>query len=261
MTIVRSGYHFIHDGNFLLNRPNGSGDYLLVLLKTPAIFFIDGEKKLAPKNSIVFYKKGTPQLYQASGSEFINDWIHFDFTEAELKQLKKLDIPFDEIITLSDTAEISDLVRSLSYAYYGKSPFRNESINLYSQLIFIKISEKLHFQTDPQYGSFYESINMLRSSIYNEPYNDWNIDNMSEQVNLSRSYFQHMYKEIIGISAMEDVIQSRIEYAKHLLSTTKATVIYISEQCGYSCEPHFMRQFKKYTGMTPGEYRRQIVKQ
>jgi AraC family transcriptional regulator of arabinose operon len=51
------------------------------------------------------------------------------------------------------------------------------------------------------------------------------------------------------------VIQSRIEYAKYLLSTTDITVNKISEMCGFSSEIRFMRQFKKEFVLTPTEYR------
>lgn len=256
MKINRTGYHFIHNGNLSINRPNGSGDYLLLVLKTPAAFILNNEKCTAAANSFIFFNKGTPQIYRAIGTEFINDWIHFDFSEREIASIKKLDIPFNKIIPLSRPSDISDLIRALTYSFYSKSPYKNEIIELYTKLIFIKLSEKLHYQTESSYSSFYESISLLRSTIYNEPYNNWTIDSMSRTVNLSRSYFQHMYKKIVGTNAMNDVIQSRIEYAKHLLSSTSGTVVSISEKCGYSCEAHFMRQFKKMTGKTPKEYRR-----
>jgi len=256
MKINRTGYHFIHDGNLIIDRPNGSGDYLLLLLKTPALFYINNEKLYAPENSFILFNKDTPQFYKANGVEFINDWIHFDFSEEEIKEIKKLDIPFNKVVQISKPSDISDLMRALTFSFYSKSPFKAQTIELYTKLIFIKLSEKLHFQTEAAYGPFYEAISFLRATIYNEPYNNWTIDTMCRTVNLSRSYFQHMYKKIIGTNAIDDVIQSRIEYAKHLLTSTNSTVLSISEKCGYSCEAHFMRQFKKITGKTPKEYRK-----
>jgi len=50
----------------------------------------------------------------------------------------------------------------------------------------------------------------------------------------------------------------RIEKAKELLETTDKTVYDISKEVGYNNEQSFYRNFKKFTGFTPIEYRKQI---
>lgn len=77
---------------------------------------------------------------------------------------------------------------------------------------------------------------------------------------MSRSSFQHLYKELFGISAITDVILSRIDHAKYLLSTTDIPIKKISEMCGYNNDIHFMRQFKKVTEITPTKYREEEKK-
>ena len=47
----------------------------------------------------------------------------------------------------------------------------------------------------------------------------------------------------------------RIEKAKSLLKTPGIQIQNIAEQTGYTDVAHFSRNFKKYTGQTPGEYR------
>ena len=90
------------------------------------------------------------------------------------------------------------------------------------------------------------------------PYYNWNVEGMAHQLTMSKSYFQHLYKEIFGTNVMNDVIQSRIEHAKYLLSTTDISIIQIAEISGYKCSSHFMRQFKSRIGMTPSEYRNRL---
>ncbi|MCI7804135.1 MAG: AraC family transcriptional regulator [Oscillospiraceae bacterium] len=102
-------------------------------------------------------------------------------------------------------------------------------------------------------------MSILRSQIYNMPYNDWNIEGLAHQLTMSKSYFQHLYKEIFGISVMNDVIQSRIEHSKYLFSTTDISITQIAQMCGYKCDLHFMRQFKTRMQMTPSEYRKRIA--
>ena len=73
---------------------------------------------------------------------------------------------------------------------------------------------------------------------------------------MSRSYFQHIYREIFGVSCISDVINGKIEKAKVILSETSCTVSQAAAMCGYDNEEHFMRQFKKLVGVTPTVYRK-----
>ena len=105
---------------------------------------------------------------------------------------------------------------------------------------------------DPHYSSLVD----LRAKIYRNPQLKWNVDTMAADVNMSRSYLQHIYREVFGVSCISDVISSKIEKAKELLTETSCTVSQVAFMCGYDNEEHFMRQFKKLVGMTPTRYRR-----
>lgn len=58
---------------------------------------------------------------------------------------------------------------------------------------------------------------------------------------------------------MNDVIQSRIDHAKYLLSTTDISIVQVAEMCGYKSTSHFMRQFKNKMKMIPSEYRKKMA--
>lgn len=61
MIINNVGYNHCHDADFYIDRPNGSGDYLLLLLKTDSIFTLNGKDVKVNKNTFFIYKKDTPQ--------------------------------------------------------------------------------------------------------------------------------------------------------------------------------------------------------
>ena len=75
---------------------------------------------------------------------------------------------------------------------------------------------------------------------------------------MSRSYFQHLYKRLFGVSVVSDIITARVEHGKYLLSGSDISVREVSQECGYKNDVQFMRQFKTLTGMTPSEYRKQF---
>lgn len=259
MHINNIGYNHCHDADFKIQRPTGSGDYLMLLLRTSAVFDINDEDVITEPDSFILYRKGTPQFYRAFGAQFSNDWFHFDIPDEEMDFLEMLDIPFDRVIPIGDLNELSLIIKNMCYENYSSNIHKTDSVDLYLKLFFIKLSERIHSVEQGKSGSHYDRLSILRSQIYNMPYYDWNVENLSHQMTMSQSYFQHLYKEIFGISVMNDVILSRIEHAKYLLSTTDISVTQIAEMCGYKCELHFMRQFKSRMHMTPSEYRKRTT--
>ena len=261
MQITNIGYNHCHDADFKIQRPTGSGDYLLLLLKTPAIFTFSGKDYITAPDSFILYKEGTPQFYRAYGAQFSNDWFHFTIDEDEKDFFQAIDIPFDKITTLDDINGLSLIIKSMSYEKYSSNLYRADSVELYMKLFFLKLSEAIHTVENEKTGSHYDKLAILRSQIYNMPYNDWSVDWLSHQLAMSKSYFQHLYKEVFGVSVMNDVIRSRIEHAKYLLSTTDIPITQIAQLCGYKCDLHFMRQFKSRVNTTPSEYRKSVLPQ
>ena len=255
MKIINVGYNYRHPTEFCINRPCGSGDYILLVSRTDAFFVFNNQKYIAPPDSVVLFKKGTPQFYGAVSEEFVNDWIHFDIDDEEKDEILKLDIQFDKIMSVNSTTIFSELIRNIFCEKYSQNLYKEDSMSLYFSLILKKLSEMLKSQISEKEKPHYESFCSLRNEIQLSPQNNWNIDEICKKLNLSRSYIQHLYKSFFGVSIMEDVLLRRVEYAKYLLSSTDFTVYSISNMCGYVNDVHFMRLFKKVTGTTPSKYR------
>lgn len=256
MTIVNAGCNYIHPANFSINRPNGSGDYILLILRTPAYFVLNGQRQRSPAHSVIVFKKGTPQFYGAVSHEFANDWIHFDIDEQKERRFAELGIPFDTVLPLGNTAALSEFIKSIFCERYSDNPHKNESMAHYFDLLLLKLSEKLHADAPEQENPYLSVLCDLRNDIQLSPQKDWSIDEIAQRVNLSRSYLQHLYKRFFGVSIMTDLLTHRIELAKYLLISTELSVSNVSRSCGYESDVHFMRSFKKMTGATPTKYRR-----
>lgn len=256
MYIRNIGYNHSHYADFNIKRPNGSGDYLVLLVKTPAIFTLNSTAIVTEPYSFILYSEDTPQFYKAYGEVFSNDWFRFKLEENDLIWFDKLSIPQNKIIPLGDFNELSIIINNLCNETYKSTPHKSEITELYLKLFFIKLSNKINNYNSGISNNHYNKLSLIRSKIYNEPYKNWNIDDLSHETTMSKSSFQHLYKIFFGVSPITDVILSRVEHAKYLLSTTDITIIKISKICGYNNEIHFMRQFKKQTNLTPTEYRK-----
>ncbi len=255
MHINDIGHNYFHNADFRVERPQGSGDYLFVLLKTPAVFMLKDTEVFAEANSFILFDKGFQQIYRANGIEFLNDWFHFDAAQNEIEYLHGLNIPFNKIVQLDGINELSMIIKYMCYENYSVNPHRADSTELILKLFFNKLSENLYFTVNRGKDSYHDKLSVIRSKIYNMPYRKWNIEKLSALASMSASRFEHVYKNTFGVSAISDVIQSRIEYSKNLLCTTDIPVIKIAEMCGYNSAPHFIRQFRSRMNMTPAEYR------
>lgn len=81
------------------------------------------------------------------------------------------------------------------------------------------------------------------------------VENMADHCNLDRSYFGKIFKETMGQSPQEFLINYRMTKASVLLKTTDLPIGNISLLVGYSNQLHFSRSFKKIYNLSPREYR------
>lgn len=255
MKIYSMGLNYVHSSQFSIHRPFGSGDYLFLYLKTPAIFILEGKEVFADKNSVILYNKGTPQQYYANGDSYANDFIHFNSEgEWELKCL-----PFDTLLVLPVSKQINKIIKDVYTEFISKNANKNESIDLLLKLLFVKVHELAACKpSDTRLFGYYDSLLNLRSKIYRHPEKKWSVAILSHEANLSPSHFQKLYKQTFGTTCISDVIACKMQYAKACLASSCDTIREISEQCGYENEEHFMRQFKQIEGITPTEYRKRM---
>lgn len=77
---------------------------------------------------------------------------------------------------------------------------------------------------------------------------------------MSKPHFFRSFKQELGISPLDFVLQERIGQAKKLLHEPLLSVSEAAYQSGFNNLTHFSLQFKKQEGQTPSEYRRRQVK-
>ena len=259
MKIVNCGYNYRHHKYFKINRPHGSGDCILLIVRSPAEFLFGEERFYTQGNAVVLFKKGTPQLYGAYKAEYVNDWVHFEASDKEIELLEQKGITFDKILDLYDVLPLSDLIQNTFREFYSDNKNASESAHLYFDLIFNKISDMCAAAQKNSNSELFDKLSKLKADIYSEPHKEWSIPNIASSLALSESYLQHSYKSFFGKSIKSDVTASRIEYSKYLLFSTDYTISAISQLCGYQNDVHFMRTFKERVGMTPTAYRNQSI--
>lgn len=93
--------------------------------------------------------------------------------------------------------------------------------------------------------------------IYNRYYDSLSVDQVSAACGYSKSNFCRVFKAVTGDTFHHTLNRHRIEIARDLLLTTDQTVEKIAEQIGFSDTKSFCRVFKKTTGKSAGEFRKE----
>ncbi len=87
------------------------------------------------------------------------------------------------------------------------------------------------------------------------------ITDISELLGTNRSYVSNIVNNEFKSNFSDLINHYRVEYAKKLLLDEKLYILeYISEESGFASVNSFLRAFKKETGTTPGNYRKEINK-
>ena len=81
------------------------------------------------------------------------------------------------------------------------------------------------------------------------------LDRLADRASLSKSSLSHRFKAATGFSVAEYIIHCRIQQARILLSHG-CSVQQAGESAGFGDNSHFIRTFRRITGMTPGQFAR-----
>lgn len=87
------------------------------------------------------------------------------------------------------------------------------------------------------------------------------LNNLSQQFNVTPQYISNIFKKYRNDNIKNYIAKRKLSNAKTLLETTDLPVREIAEKLGYANEIGIIRLFKKYSGMTPGDWRSRHKKQ
>lgn len=96
-----------------------------------------------------------------------------------------------------------------------------------------------------------QAIEYIRASFDK----DISLDNVAEFVGVNKCYLSHEFHKFAGYSFVEYLNRTRCKAAQRLLSEGKMNVCEVGVACGFRNKSYFTKIFRRYVGMSPGEYR------
>lgn len=119
--------------------------------------------------------------------------------------------------------------------------------------------QELMCHTDSQDSQRIDSLKTVLAYISSHYREKLYIQDLASLVNMNEQYFCRFFKNAIGKPPIDYINDFRLNKVIQLLETTELPVTEIGLECGFNNMGNFQRLFKRKTGTTPLQYRKQLV--
>ena len=138
----------------------------------------------------------------------------------------------------------------------GRSDSHQEASGLLIQLAATYIRRELGAGGDNADLEAGNRLDYLSSLVNEDLARSWTVELLAESLGVSCSHLHHMVQKRFKISPMKLVTRLRMERAQELLILHSVPQSVIGELVGYRNEFAFLVAFKRFSGVTPGEFRK-----
>lgn len=241
------GYYKGLNKKININRPLGRKDFQLIFVSSGKVIF---EKHELHAGDYLILTPNKPQRYTYTPSETsAYYWIHFTGYEA--------------YTILNKNNIIDGINKANGHKFETDNLFRliNDSLTLSNSEI------------SSYTNSLFYSLLLLLSlpSINNTPFlkavrliedlsNKITIKQLAKTYNMTEEHFIRSFKKVYGKTPQNYKINYQLSQAKNLLLDTELSALNISEICGFNDYYYFSRLFKKYEGVSPLNFRKNLSK-
>ena len=102
-------------------------------------------------------------------------------------------------------------------------------------------------------------LRRIRELVHAKIEDDLSLDEMAQSVGLSTAHFARMFRKSTGETPHQFVLRQRLERAKAMLRDPDARVLDVAVACGFKTQQHFAQVFRDVWGVSPTEYRQDLV--
>lgn len=210
--------------------------------------------------------------YERSVIEFSSEWIKPILDNLNVPELLS---PFnDQSNTLfrgidkAELEEMKELIKKI--AKKNGSPLvgkenkienrlkMGEITTLLVQLLFkiFEISKQHPAKISPIETEKNMHVKRIISWIDTHFHNQITLDNMADNLFISKYYMSRIFKDVTGYTIMQYLMSCRIKRAKYLLEIyPNKSILEVALESGFEDASHFSRFFRKQMKITPSEYR------
>lgn len=147
------------------------------------------------------------------------------------------------------------LLKSIQNELSSQEIGYHAKVNYQLDELFISIARQLTKQRNPG-RDFPKTFMNLEQALRQNLSHQWTVEEMSALVGLGTTLFNEKVKSYSGFSPINYLINIRISEAIKLLKRPNISLTDIALDTGFYSSQHFSTTFKKLTGYTPSEFRK-----
>ncbi|MCQ4088629.1 AraC family transcriptional regulator [Saccharibacillus sp. JS10] len=223
---------------------------------------IEGQDYYPKPGELFLMPEGVQQSYSViSERPFLKYWCHFTAQVGGVNLFKLLDL--NPYCSPTQPQKVTEIFKDIVYhantdTIYSKLLVKSKLMELVSYYMMnLNIDEE---QISFQNGSTVNRLTHVLDYIDEHIAQNIAVEELAGIAYMHPNSFIRTFKQYAGMPPIQYVTHKKIEKAKQSLSLTSLSVTEISEQLGFNDTFYFSKQFKKYAGLTPTDYRRQQVR-
>lgn len=244
------------------------------LLEGERCYFIGTKIYHLKQGSLVFIRRNVIHK-TALAKEAHHDRILLEISRAYLEsvfaitgELTLHDFFQDDCIILSLESEEQNFITELLLALGRELGTKNSGFRLLAKSLVAELfiyAKRMENKTNPSASSRtddprHRQIEQIACYIAENCCSPLSLNSIAEQFYMNKCYLSRIFKEITGFTVNGYLHARRIQKARSLLIQNSMNISEVAEAAGYENLTYFERVFKKHTGMSPLEYRRQYGK-
>ena len=252
MTITRIKSIWPEKKGFDIFRKNIGDTYIFVHFLSPVLLEQGGIETKVKQGGCILFDKFSYQHFSSPDCMLTHDWFHLKGDLTAL--LEKYSILPDRVYYPENDEQITSVIQNMEIEFMSKKSHWESICALGCEEILARMSREADYTESAVNPQKKEALIRLRTKVHLEYNQNITVTDMAKEAGMSVSRFHADYSRVFGISPGKDLQNTRIEHAKRLLSSGMSTE-QTAEQTGFGSTYHFIRQFKKQSGITPGKYR------
>jgi len=157
-------------------------------------------------------------------------------------------------------SEAGRILKNIQTELFSQEIGYHASVNHLLDELFIHITRHLTRQSNPG-RDFPKTFMNLEQALRQDLSHQWTVEEMAALVGLGTTLFNEKVKSYSGFSPINYLINIRISEAIKLLKRADISLTDIALDTGFYSSQHFSTTFKKLTGYTPSEFRKNHLKE
>lgn len=203
------------------------------------------------------------RFYERSIVQFSRDWIYPVLKALNAENLlEKFEEDHFAILRSQDLSQIEHLEKHIQAIEecIRDSNADEDDVELSLELVYLllkvdRLFNKVDSIKSEELGEKYEFVQEAVKYVQNNFQVSFNLDDVADDLNISKSYLVHLFKDLTGNTVMDYAMSYRLKQSMHMLAAypdlTNKEICY---RCGFKNESHFSRYFKKHIGITPKQF-------